>query len=62
MVIKIVSISLQMEDASDIDNCYFVALENQSVDNEPYTPVVDFDNISLTELENIVTRHLKVSE
>ena len=48
---------------SDIDNNYFVALENPSVDNEmPYSPAGEFDNISLTELENILTRHLKLSE
>ena len=48
---------------SDIDNNYFLALENPSVDNEiPYSPVGDFDNISLTELEKILTRHLRLSK
>ncbi len=48
---------------NDIDNRYFVALENPSVDNEmAYSPAGDFDNINLIELENILTRHFKLAE
>ena len=46
---------------SDKKNNYFLSLENPPFDNElPYSPAGDFDNISLTELENILTRHLRL--
>ena len=45
------------------DNNYYLALENSLVDNElPYSPAGEFDNLSLVELENILTRHLKLTE
>ncbi|THU38123.1 hypothetical protein FAM09_15680 [Niastella caeni] len=48
---------------SNIDNNYFVALENPSAYNEmPYSPAGDFDNISLTELEKILIPHLKLRD
>ena len=47
---------------SDKDDNYFVSLENPSVDNElPYSPAGDLDNISLIELERILTQHLRLS-
>jgi len=46
---------------SDKENNYFLSLENPPIDNElPYSPAGDFDNISLLELENILTRHLRL--
>ena len=48
---------------NNIDNRYFVALENPNVDNEmPYSSAGDFDNISFTELENILTRHFRLNQ
>lgn len=48
---------------SDKDNDYYLALENPSVNNElPYIPAGEFDNLNLTELENIVTKHLKIAD
>jgi hypothetical protein len=47
---------------SNKDNNYFLALESPPVDNEmPYSPAGDFDNVSLAELEKILTRHLRLS-
>jgi predicted RNA-binding Zn-ribbon protein involved in translation (DUF1610 family) len=46
---------------TDKDNEYFLSLENPPAGNEkPYSPVGDYNNISLTELENILTRHLGI--
>jgi hypothetical protein len=43
------------------DNYYYLSLENPPIDNEsPYSPAGDFENIHLDELENLVTRHLKL--
>ena len=48
---------------SDKDDDYYVALENPPLDNDmPYSPAGDFTNISLTELENILTRHLRLDK
>ena len=44
---------------SEKDNDYYLALENPPVDDDfPYSPAGDFDNISLTELESLVAKHL----
>lgn len=42
------------------DDKYYLALENPPVDSFPYSPAEDFDNISLGELENILTKHLRL--
>ena len=48
---------------SDRDNDYYLALENPPVDNElPYSPAGEFDNLSLIELENKLTKHLKLAD
>jgi hypothetical protein len=47
---------------SDKDDNYFLALENPSTDKElPYSPAGNFDNISLLELEALLTKHLGLS-
>jgi hypothetical protein len=46
---------------SDIDDNYYLALENPPVDNSfPYSDAGDYDNISLMELENILAKHLRL--
>lgn len=45
------------------DNNYYLALENPSADNQlPYSRAGEFDNLSLKELENLLTKHLKISD
>jgi len=47
----------------DKDNDYYLALENPPVDDDfPYSPAGDFNNISLTELESLITKHLRLTE
>lgn len=47
---------------SDKDNDYYLALENPSVDNElVYSPIEEFYNLSLTELEDKLIKHLKLT-
>jgi len=42
-------------------DCYYLALENPPVDdNFPYSPAGEFDNISLEELGNLLTKHLRL--
>jgi hypothetical protein len=46
---------------SENDNGFYLALENPPLDEGfPYSPVGDFDNINLTKLEELVTKHLQV--
>lgn len=48
---------------SSKENNYYLALENPPVNNKlPYLPAGEFDNLSLAELENILTRHLKLTD
>lgn len=47
---------------SDKDNDYYLALENPSVDNElVHSPIEEFYNLSLTELEDKLIKLLKLS-
>jgi hypothetical protein len=47
---------------NDQDDSYFLALENPPVVNTfPYLPGGSFDNISLTELEQRLTKHLRLT-
>lgn len=40
---------------------YYIALENSiAVDDFPYEPAEDFDNVSLEELEKIFAQHLRL--
>lgn len=40
---------------------YYLALENPPVDDDlPYSDAGDLDDISLSELENILTKHLRL--
>lgn len=42
---------------------YYLALENPPVDNEfPYSPAGEFDNVDLVELENLLSKHLRLIE
>jgi hypothetical protein len=44
---------------SDKDDDYHLALENPPINNDfPYSPAGEFDNLSLTELERLLTKHL----
>lgn len=48
--------------SSDKGNDYYIALENPPVDNDlPYSTAGEFDNLSLTELETILAKHLKLT-
>lgn len=48
---------------SDKDNDYYLALENPSVNNElVYSPTEEFYNLSLTELEDKLLKHLKLTD
>ena len=48
---------------NDKEDNYFVSLENPPTDDEmPYSSAGDFDNLNLTELENILIRHLQLIE
>jgi hypothetical protein len=40
---------------------YYLSLENPPVDNDfPYSPSGDFHNLGLTELENLLSKHLRL--
>lgn len=48
---------------SNRENDYYLALENPSVDNElPYSPIGEFYNLSLIELEDKLIKHLKLAD
>lgn len=43
------------------DGNYYLALENPPVDNDfPYLPAGEFDSITLSELEHLLTKHLRL--
>jgi hypothetical protein len=43
------------------DQNFFVSLENlETVDDHPYEPVGDFDNVDLERLEKIFAQHLRL--
>ena len=43
------------------DNDFYVSLENlEAIDDLPYKPAGDFDNVDLLELERILIRHLGI--
>ena len=43
------------------DDSYYLALENPSIDTDvQYVPAGEFDNIGLIELENLLSRHLRL--
>jgi hypothetical protein len=43
------------------DNDFYVSLENLvSVDDFPYEPAGEFDNVDLKELERIIIEHLRI--
>jgi hypothetical protein len=45
------------------NNKFFVSLENPATtDDFPYTPGGDFDNLSAEEVENILIKHLKITD
>gem|GEM_PF-652655 len=47
---------------SDKDNIYYLALENPATGNElPYSPAGEFNNLSLKELESLLTKHFKLT-
>lgn len=44
------------------ENTYFLSLENPPTnDEELYSPAGDFDNVSLVELEDLLARHLRLT-
>jgi len=45
------------------DNVFFVSLENPpTTEDFPYTPGGDFDNLATEEVEEILIKHLKITE
>jgi hypothetical protein len=47
---------------SDKENNYYLALENPRVENDfPYSPAGEFDNITFTELEQLIAIHLHLT-
>ena len=45
------------------DNVFYVSLENPpTTEKFPYTPGGDFDNLSAEEVEEILIKHLKITE
>jgi hypothetical protein len=55
--------TVYITDNGRIDNVFFVSLENPpTTDDFPYTPGGDFDNLSAEEVEEILIKHLKITE
>ena len=50
-----------ISDNGRADNRFFVSLEHPPTGSEsPYSPGRDFDNLSATEVERVVVKHLKI--
>lgn len=55
--------TVYITDNGRTDHLFFVSLENPATTNDfPYTPGGDFDNISAEEVEEILIKHLKITE
>ncbi|MBF0598402.1 MULTISPECIES: hypothetical protein [Faecalibacter] len=55
--------TVYITDNGRTDNVFFVSLENPpTTEDFPYTPAGDFDNLSAEEVEDILIKHLKISE
>lgn len=54
--------TVYITDYGRTDNRFFVSLENPpTTDDFPYTPGVDFDNLSAGEVEEVLVKHLRIN-